>query len=429
MSKGAEIVKLAESKLGTRGAEAKAYCGLPSNSNYCDAFVSWLYYKCGVRDYYCDGTKQTYCPTSIVICRKTMPNIPPYIALEGDVIFFDWEPNGNPNHVGIVRGRKSSKEILTVEGNTSKQNSKGQTIATGVVANKTRTVTYVQGIYRPQFPIDADEFDTSKPLETDGFFGYNSIAMLQRALMVKVDAILGLNTVKALQRLVGVTADGSWGVKTSKAVQKLIGVEQDGEFGPNSVKALQKWLNKQAGFTGTATGSTTKPSSASKLRKKIIETCKVQAEWMKNYTYDWSKWKPRNVEMSKKYGTCVTYVACVLQRLGYLKSGECIWHTGKGYGTGKVYGTNSKMSVKYMNNAQFGSLKDKLEEGDIILVDDNKSGISGNGGHIMIFAGKWTASGLPYVYDNHSAERVKRGQNPVHTYGKTRKVLARVRLK
>ena len=160
---------------------------------------------------------------------------------------------------------------------------------------------------------------------------------------------------------------------------------------------------------------------------KEISACKTQAEYMKNYKYGWEK--DPTVPKSKKKGTCVTYVACVLQRIGILKSGQYIWQDGKGYGTGKVYGTNSKMKTTYMGNKSFKACKSELKKGDIVLVDDNKSGVSGSGGHIMIFAGKWSKLGNPYIYDNHSAERVKAGKKPMHTYGKGRKILAIVRLK
>lgn len=160
---------------------------------------------------------------------------------------------------------------------------------------------------------------------------------------------------------------------------------------------------------------------------KELKACKEQAEWMKNYKYEWEK-KP-TIEKSKKKGTCVTYVACVLQRIGVLKSCEYIWQNGDGHGTGIVYGMNDKMTLTYCHNKTYTAMRDKLEAGDIILVDDNKSGIPGNGGHIMIFSGKWTSDGKPIIYDNHSCERVKKGKSASYGYGKTRKILAVVRLK
>ena len=256
MYKGQAIVNLAEKQLGSRGSAAKAYCGLPSGANYCDAFVSWLFYKEGCRQYFCDGKKQTYCPTTIEILRKEMPMLPIYLGLPGDVILFDWEPNGNPNHIGIVRNRVSDLEIDTVEGNTSGYGT------TGVVANKTRPYyipktkkVQIQGMFRPQFPVDKSEFDANKKLTIDGLFGFNSIACLQKALKIKgfytgaVDAIMGLGTVKALQKAAGVDADGSWGPKTTKAVQKMIGAKVDGLFGPESTKKLQEWINKVTAST------------------------------------------------------------------------------------------------------------------------------------------------------------------------------------
>jgi hypothetical protein len=154
------------------------------------------------------------------------------MALPSDIIFFDWQPNGIPDHIGLVRERKSCDAIKTIEGNTSG----------GIVDYKTRPAKYVLGVYRPHFPA---KFDATKKLEIDGLAGYNTIAVLQRALKVDVDGILGKGTVRALQKKAGTTQDGHWGNGTSRAVQRMLGVEADGLFGPDSVKALQKWCNKE----------------------------------------------------------------------------------------------------------------------------------------------------------------------------------------
>lgn len=229
--------------------------------------------------------------------------------------------------------------------------------------------------------------------------------------------------------------------KPTKSIDVVAQEVIDGKWG-NGDERISKL--KKAGYDPDAVqkkvNELLKPK-AKTLGEKIIDTCRVQAEWMKNYTYSWPLWKPRNVERSKKYGTCVTYVACVLQRLGYIEPGEYVWQNGSGFGTGKVYLWSNKgrrkisekkdhMKVIYMDNKPFKDLKDKLKAGDIVMVDDNKSGESGGGGHIMIFAGKWSKSDNPYIYDNFCADRVKAGQKAVrHTYGSNRKVLAIVRLK
>ncbi len=197
---------------------------------------------------------------------------------------------------------------------------------------------------------------------------------------------------------------------------------------PNTRGSSGSYIINPDEYTGEGTDGNPNGDggSISANSNDLFSACEEQAEWMKNYKYEYER-NP-TVEKSKKKGTCVTYVACVLQRIGALKSGKMIWHNGSGYGTGKVFGTTSSMKVIYMNNKSLGSLKSELQAGDIIMVDDNKSGKKGNGGHIFIFAGDWNSKGNPMIYDNHSAENVKKGKSAKHQYSKKRKVLAVVRL-
>ncbi|MBQ5474976.1 MAG: hypothetical protein IIT65_09870, partial [Lachnospiraceae bacterium] len=165
------------------------------------------------------------------------------------------------------------------------------------------------------------------------------------------------------------------------------------------------------------------PQSQSDVAKKILDACKVQAEWMKNYTYKWES-NP-TIEKSKTKGTCVTYVACVLQRIGYLAPGECIWHTSDG----KVYGTTDKMTVTYTTKT-LKAYKDNLKAGDIVIVGKPSVVSAGDSGsHIFIFAGKWDSKGNPYIWDNHSATNIKKGKNGMHTYSGSTNIIAKISLK
>lgn len=264
-----ETYNYAKQFLGKGGATFRKYCGLPSGTAYCDAFVTYIFHHTGNSNLFCGGKKQTYCPTTIRIVQKEMAQIPLYLAMPMDVIFFDWDRNGNPNHIGFVRARKSTSEVYTLEGNTNG----------GIVAQKTRPAKYVQGIFRPHFKAT---FKTAK-LTVDGEFGYNSIAMLQKALGITVDGVLGIATVKALQKRAGASADGAWGKGTSKAVQKMVGTKIDGEFGKNSVMALQKWINAKA-FPSTAK-SAQKPVTATKPTTSTTTLTKQKAT-LKSYRID-----------------------------------------------------------------------------------------------------------------------------------------------
>ena len=179
MSTNLEMLAFAKKFLGQGGATFRKYCGLPAGAAYCNAYVTYVFQKSGNGSLFYDGKKVTYCPTSMSWCRKNLAQIPIYLALPMDIIYFDWEPNGVPNHIGFVRERKSDSEVYTIEGNTSG----------GIVAKKTRVEKYVCGVFRPHFKPTG--FDPNKRLVVDGYFGYNSIGVMQRWLGVKADGILG----------------------------------------------------------------------------------------------------------------------------------------------------------------------------------------------------------------------------------------------
>lgn len=234
---------LAKSYLGDGGAVFRKYCGLRASDPYCAAYVTTIFARGGNSALFYGGRICVGAPAAIAWCRKNLAQIPIALAMESDIVLFDWEPNGVPNHIGFADYPDGATILHTVEGNTSELNEKGETIRSGVVAKRTRTAKEIQAIFRPYFKAT---FDLSKPLTIDGRIHYNTIAKIQQALGIPVDGILGQETVKAIQKKAGVTQDGSWGPATTKAVQKLLGVPQDGLFGPESCKALQRWAEANA---------------------------------------------------------------------------------------------------------------------------------------------------------------------------------------
>ena len=240
-----ELLKIAQKHLGEGGSKFRRFCGLPAGAAWCNAFVCYVANEGDDESLYFNGKKYTYCPDSIKWCYNNLADVPIYLALPMDIIYFDWEPNGRPNHIGFVRERHTDQDVYTIEGNTSG----------GIVAQRTRPlygkskdgkkVKYIQAVFRPHFKGAWKD----AALDIDGQFGYNSIAMLRKALGMKPSSLLSRAVILELQKKVGVKQDGSWGVKTSKAVQKMIGTTVDGAFGVKSVKALQKWINKQNGYS------------------------------------------------------------------------------------------------------------------------------------------------------------------------------------
>lgn len=269
-------------------------------------------------------------------------------------------------------------------------------------------------------------YDENGKLMCDGVGGAATVKAMQRFFGTTQDGVIsgqskaqnkyypalkaveygtgGSVCIKNLQKWVSVTQDGVLGEKTVKAWQKKIGVTADGIFGTNSMKVWQKYLNEN--------DKAVYPVET--IIDKELAACKVQAEWMKNSKYAWQS-NP-TIEKSKTKGTCVTYVGCVLQRIGILSSGQYVWHE-----KGKVYGNNSKMTVIYPNTT-LKAYKSNLKAGDIVMDGDKND--NGSGSHIFILTGQWSGD-KPIIWDNHSGQDGK----GAYAYSRNRNLIAVVRLK
>lgn len=326
-----ELLKIAQKHLGEGGSRFRKFAGLPAGSAWCNAFVDYIASEGGDAKLYFNGKKETYCPHSIKWCKANLAEIPLYLAMPMDIIYFDWDKNGVPNHIGFVRSHKSTDTILTIEGNTG-----------NAVRQKTRPAKYVQAVYRPHFPTKAK----AKKLTVDGDCGYNTIYNLQRALGMTPSGILTRETVKYLQRKAGASVDGAWGRGTSKKVQKMVGAKVDGDFGPSSVKKLQEWINKKnyPAKKNTTTTTTTKkpattPKPATKTPAKVTNAQKLvnkakELAWAygtpaKKYSYKSGAPKAKCKAAMKKYGwadnraelsDCGNFVSTVVRQSGVSKT-------------------------------------------------------------------------------------------------------------
>ena len=323
-----ELIKIALGHLGDGGAKFRRFAGLPSGAAWCNAFVDYIANEAGDARLYFNGKKETYCPSSIKWCQKNLAELPPYLALPADIIYFDWELNGRPNHVGLVRARKSTGSIYTVEGNTSG----------GKVAKKTRSTKYVQGIFRPLF-VPAKVGNAK--LKIDGHIGYYSIYNLQRAMGMKPTGTFTKETVKILQKKAGANQDGVWGPGTSRKVQQMIGASQDGDFGPASAKKLQQWVNRVNYPPATkkpAAKPAAKPAPVKKPAAKVTNAQKIinkanELAWpygtpAKKYSYKTGAPTAKCKAAMKKYGwadnraelsDCGNFVSTVVRESGVNK--------------------------------------------------------------------------------------------------------------
>lgn len=335
MKTNKELLRIAINQLGKGGSKFRSYVG--QGGSWCDMFVYWLYNANGNGSLLTwKGNQKYFCPASIQWCRKNLAQIPLYLAMPCDLIYFDWDKNGRPNHIGIVEKRRNASSIYTIEGNTNG----------GRVAKKTRT-KYVQAVFRPHFvPKDLKK---KRLNEKDDTFEYLSIYNLQIALGMKPTGILTKETVKCLQRKVGATPDAIWGNDTSRKIQKKLcgfsGKAIDGKFGSKSILAFKKWINKvnfpvktSTSKTKTSTSktkTTTKKTTVKKMtnQQKLINKMKELA-WAYGTAkkkYDYKTGHPKDVckKAMKKYGwadnraemsDCGNFVSTVVRETGINKT-------------------------------------------------------------------------------------------------------------
>lgn len=115
-----DIVVVAVSQIGNVNGEPYwNWYGFDSRVAWCATFVSWCANECG----YIDAgiiPRFAACQSQGIpwFKERGLWQESGYIPAPGDIIFFDWEPDGSSDHVGIVE-YVEGEVVHTVEGNTS----------------------------------------------------------------------------------------------------------------------------------------------------------------------------------------------------------------------------------------------------------------------------------------------------------------------
>lgn len=420
MKSNTELFAIAKAQMGKGGAVFRKYTGLGSGQPWCDAFVFWLFNANGCKELLpWTGRQRTYCPASIKWCEKNLAQIPPYLAMQCDIIYFDWERNGVPNHIGLVWSKKTTKTIYTLEGNTSG----------GKVDDKNRDCKYVQAIYRPHFPHTFND----KRLAEDGDCQYQTIGGLQKALKIlgyysgSIDCILGKDTVRGIQKLVDCKDDGAWGSTTSGKYQQYLKNKGyytgkvDKEFGEQSVIAMQKWINNNV-YQQKSTPPQVNVPTVNPKALKAVEWGRIIA---KSGKYKYKKWnsKDKNTKLcpichpgSGNGWNCIGFVsACYKHGGGIPVTCSC-----SGIGTDSFFNKVTEASWRKRNGDDWVMVSNggkkggasisasKLLPGDcVICYDDN-----GEFKHVVIYSGNGkflesTNGKKPNIAERNYADLIK----------------------
>lgn len=125
-----------------------------NHSPWCAAFASWAVNAAGHGELIAGAqTKKGFnsCGKGIAFFKSKDAWFPVAQAKPGDLAFFDWDHDGEQDHVGIVvEINLKKKQIKCIEGNTSdKSHSNG-----GVVQEQWRNFSVIMGVGRPAYPTE-----------------------------------------------------------------------------------------------------------------------------------------------------------------------------------------------------------------------------------------------------------------------------------
>jgi len=122
-----------------------------NNQPWCAIFVSWCYDQASLVKKVAAQNKKGFasCDAGLKWFVKQNKLIPVGDAQEGDIVFFQFDNDTQPDHVGIVvKNMKRIKTLRTIEGNTSSDNNGSQSNGGGVYLKK-RSYATVMAIVRP----------------------------------------------------------------------------------------------------------------------------------------------------------------------------------------------------------------------------------------------------------------------------------------
>ena len=175
MTAGLDIVNIAQKQVGfVEGPNNDNIYGTwygINNQPYCAMFVSWCFAQANATHLVAAQTQKgfSYCPDGLAWFQKNKQVIGKYDGLPGDIVFYSFSGNGQPDHVEIIVGA-SKDGITTIGGNTSPDHALTASQANGNgVYLRHRPYLYVMAICRPNYSgssTPAKSIGTNKTLAT-----------------------------------------------------------------------------------------------------------------------------------------------------------------------------------------------------------------------------------------------------------------------
>jgi hypothetical protein len=118
---------------------------------WCAMFVSWCFTKAGLSEHVAASSKKGFasCDYGLKWFAKKGNLVPVGKARPGDLAFFQFDDDAQPDHVGIViKNNKRLKRLVCIEGNTNSGIAGSQSNGDGVYERK-RSYSLIMAVARP----------------------------------------------------------------------------------------------------------------------------------------------------------------------------------------------------------------------------------------------------------------------------------------
>ncbi len=149
------VVKVAKAEIGTtefanNDSKYGKWYG-SNNQPWCAMFVSWCFDKAGLGAKVSahSGKGFSSCDAGLKWFADKSKLVPVGQAKAGDIAFFQFDQDAEPDHVGIIKFNNTAlKYLQVIEGNTSADKSGSQSNGDGVYL-KRRSYSLVMAVARP----------------------------------------------------------------------------------------------------------------------------------------------------------------------------------------------------------------------------------------------------------------------------------------
>lgn len=204
---------------------------------WCCAFVWDVFRLCGASGLFYGGKKTARCQTVYEWGKEKGLTVPKSNGRKGDLILFDWNGNGEAQHIGFILSKNPDGTYNTIEGNTAVGNDSNG----GEVMQRKRAQEGILAIVRPKYKNSTDRPSSAgspgsakanpysvparnvKKGQTGNPVRWVQWELNESGAKLAVDGDFGAKTlaaVRSFQKSKSLTVDGIVGVKTKAALRK-----------------------------------------------------------------------------------------------------------------------------------------------------------------------------------------------------------------